>query len=187
MMPRGVEVEIVDDEATIAFVDPTLRGQGLAALLAAGGPDAVGKVTIPRTAYIVPVDVARAAGLLDEVPPFADGGVILGPSAPSDDSVPVVLDPGHIVPVDDGSAFLDAITGTVEVPADPGPAAEAAGGETVADAPTLEAPVSWPEGEPTDEWHRPELNSYAEALGITGASDLPNKAAVLAAIKENQS
>lgn len=176
-MPRGVEVEVVDGMATIAFVDRSLRGLGLTALLAAGGPESVQKVTQPRVAYIVPVEVARAAGLLDEAPQYASGGLIVGPTAAAD-SVPVALA---------SDVLADAITGTVEVPADPGPVVEVEGSETAGDAATLATPVSWPEGEPDDEWKRPELNSYAEALGITGAADLPNKDAVLAAIKENQS
>lgn len=64
-MPEGVEVTIEDGEATIEFSDRRLRGGGLSALLAAGGPGAVTKVTLPRAAYVVPVAVAQAAGMYD--------------------------------------------------------------------------------------------------------------------------
>lgn len=65
-MPQGVAVDVEDGFATIEFVDRSKRGQGLTTLLALTSPDNIEKQTRPRTAYRVPVDVARAAGLLDE-------------------------------------------------------------------------------------------------------------------------
>jgi hypothetical protein len=41
---------------------------------------------------------------------------------------------------------------------------------------------AWPDGTPSDDWTRAELDAYAKAHGIEGVADLPNKAAVLAAI-----
>lgn len=76
-MPAGVDVAVEDGFATIAFVDPSLRGPGLAALFAAGTPpELVEKVTRPRVAYTVPEGKARLAGLLDEAPKYAEGGVV---------------------------------------------------------------------------------------------------------------
>lgn len=46
---------------------------------------------------------------------------------------------------------------------------------------------AYPEGEPDDDWTRPELDAYAQAvkgLDTTSKSDFPTKAAVLAAITE---
>ena len=71
-MPIGVEVDIEDDEATVAFVDRTRKGPGLNALLKVGGPENVRKVTLPREAYVVPVWVARDAGLTEDAPAPAD-------------------------------------------------------------------------------------------------------------------
>ena len=71
-MPIGVEVDIEDDEATVAFVDRTRKGPGLNALLKVGGTENVRKVTLPREAYVVPVWVARDAGLTDDAPAPAD-------------------------------------------------------------------------------------------------------------------
>jgi hypothetical protein len=73
-MPAGVAVEVEDGYATVEFLDRRLRGVGIGALLAAGGPEAVEKLTRPRTAYRVPESVARAAGLLDEPADFDRGG-----------------------------------------------------------------------------------------------------------------
>ena len=65
-MPVGVEVLVEDGVAAIEFVDATLRGPGLAELFKHARPDEVQKVTRPSTQYLVPVEYARAAGLLDE-------------------------------------------------------------------------------------------------------------------------
>ncbi|ART68197.1 hypothetical protein BTO20_06025 [Mycobacterium dioxanotrophicus] len=42
---------------------------------------------------------------------------------------------------------------------------------------------AWPDGEPDDDWKRPQLDAYAAAHGID-TSKLSNKAEVLAAIQE---
>lgn len=44
----------------------------------------------------------------------------------------------------------------------------------------------YPDGEPNDDWRRPQLDAYAAAHGID-TTDLPTKAAVLAAITERTS
>jgi len=47
----------------------------------------------------------------------------------------------------------------------------------------LPQPVkAWPDGEPDDDWKRGELDAYATAHGLA-TRDLPNKDAVLAAIR----
>lgn len=83
-MPEGVNVLVEDDEATIEFVDQSLRGQGLGKLLKAGGPERVRKVTRPTVAYIVPESVARAAGFIDGEAPAAEPA----PSKGYDDGLP---------------------------------------------------------------------------------------------------
>lgn len=139
-MPEGVDVVVENGFATIEFVDRSLRGPGLAKLLAVGTPpELIDKVTLPRLAYIVPEGNARLAGLLDEAEPpnFAEGGVI-----PADADLPETLpDTAHVVP------------------------------------------VSWPDGDPDDDWKRAELDAYASAHGLD-TRELPNKAAALAAIQE---
>lgn len=195
-MPVGVDVVVEDGFATIEFVDRSLRGPGLAKLLEVGTPpELIDKVTIPRLAYIVPEGNARLAGLLDEVdvPEFADGGAILGPSQPSEDSVPVLLDPGYVVPGDGvpQQQGVEAQPGeTVElVSTDAGgpytvlPEVENPDGTTSLAPITVETqPKAWPDGEPDDAWKRPELDAYARSKGID-PTELPNKDAVLAAIE----
>lgn len=68
-MPVGIEVVVENGEATVDFVDPLLKGQGIAALLEVTPPKLVDKVTGPaaRVRYRVPEQFARAAGFLDEV------------------------------------------------------------------------------------------------------------------------
>ncbi len=65
-MPVGVEVLVEDGIASIEFVDPSLRGIGLTKLLKHAPADQVHKLTSPSVQYQVPVEYARAAGLLDE-------------------------------------------------------------------------------------------------------------------------
>jgi hypothetical protein len=67
-MPVGIEVVVENGEATVDFVDPLLKGQGIAALLEVTPPKLVDKVTGPaaRVRYRVPEQFARAAGFLDE-------------------------------------------------------------------------------------------------------------------------
>ncbi len=87
-MPEGVEVTIEDGVATIEFLDRGLRGRGVGALLAAGGPSAVTKVTLPRTAYVVPVSVAAAAGMLDGYTPPKAAPAAAPPPKGYDDGLP---------------------------------------------------------------------------------------------------
>ncbi|CAA0134555.1 Uncharacterised protein [Mycolicibacterium vanbaalenii] len=114
-MPAGVESVVEDGVATIEFVDPSVRGVGLARLLEHAPADQVSKVTRPRVAYIVPEEFARAAGLLDAA------------------AEPVVAQ-------------------------------------------------QWPDGDPDDDWKRPELDAYAAAHGLD-PGEYGNKAELLAAIK----
>ncbi|WP_454232033.1 hypothetical protein [Mycolicibacterium fortuitum] len=154
-MPAGVDVVVEDGFATIEFVDRSLRGPGLAKLLEVGTPpELIEKVTLPRLAYIVPEGNARLAGLLDE----AD--------------------------------VQDAIVGTIEIPdGDPVPDPVFAEGGPLPDGalPVLGSsgedvlPKSWPDGEPSDQWKRPELDAYARSKGID-PSELSNKDEVLDAI-----
>jgi len=69
-MPEGVEAVVEDGFATIDFVDPSLRGPGLAKLFELGTPpELVEKLTrAPRAVYRVPEGNAREAGLLDDPP-----------------------------------------------------------------------------------------------------------------------
>lgn len=158
-MPAGVDVVVEDGFAAIEFVDPSLRGPGLGKLLAVGTPpELIEKVTRPRLAYIVPEGDARVAGLLDE----AD--------------------------------VQDAIVGTVHVPVGVAvpDATFAEGGPISADEdlPTLTSgedvlPKAWPDGEPSDSWKRPELDTYATSKGLD-TRELPNKDEVLAAIEAKE-
>ncbi|NOR03693.1 hypothetical protein HGK72_26945 [Mycolicibacterium fortuitum] len=189
-MPAGVDVVVEDGFATIEFVDRSLRGPGLAKLLEVGTPpELIEKVTLPRLAYIVPEGNARLAGLLDEadVPEFADGGVIHGPSQPSEDSVPVLLDPGYVVPGDGIGAqpgeTVELVSTDTGGPYTVLPEIENPDGTTPLEPITVEPqPKAWPDGEPDDAWKRPELDAYARSKGID-PTELPNKDAVLAAIE----
>lgn len=65
-MPDGVLVTVVDGMAAVEFLDPALRGPGVASLIEFGGAATVEKRTRPpRPVYIVPEGNARAVGLLD--------------------------------------------------------------------------------------------------------------------------
>lgn len=74
----------------------------------------------------------------------------------------------------DGPAEESPIVGVLDVPeTDP---------ETTTPEPTETlATNGWPEGEPSEEWQRSELDAYAAAYGIDTAS-LPDNPSVLAAI-----
>lgn len=80
-MPKGVEVVVDDGFAEIDFVDPVLRGPGLAKLIDVGGAETVETLTRegPRRKYRVPEGNAREAGLIDEAtstpppPAYPDG------------------------------------------------------------------------------------------------------------------
>lgn len=66
-MPNGIETFVDDGFATVDFVDPSLRGPGLAKLSSIGGPESVETITRdgPRRKYRVPEGNAREAGLID--------------------------------------------------------------------------------------------------------------------------
>jgi hypothetical protein len=66
-MPTGVETYIADGFATVDFVNPSLRGPGLAKLAEIGGAESVETITRdgPRRKYRVPEGNAREAGLVD--------------------------------------------------------------------------------------------------------------------------
>ena len=188
-MPKGVDATVENGFATIEFVDQSLRGPGLAALFAAGTqPELVEKVTRPRVAYIVPEGNARAAGLLDEaIEAPADG--TWTELVSTDTGGPYTILPEIENP--DGTTPLDAIIGTVEIPAGvPVPDPVFAEGGPLPDGswPVLGTsgedvlPKQWPDGEPEIEWKRPELDAYARSKGID-PTELPNKDAVLAAIE----
>lgn len=176
-MPAGVEVVVENGFATIDFVDKTLRGPGLAKLLAIGTPpDAIEKLTRegPRAVYVVPEGNAREAGLLDEAdsPQFAGGGML----PPLDDSHGVeFVDPGGdgvekvgIEGRPDGS-FTELVT--------------EGNGEPLPDIAPSDEPKAWPDGDPEMDWTRDELNAYAASKGID-AHELPNKQTVLDAIAD---
>ena len=66
-MAKGVEVEITDGIAEIAFVDPSKRGPALSKLIEIGGPDAVHADTGgTRRTYITAESFAVKAGLVDK-------------------------------------------------------------------------------------------------------------------------
>ncbi|MBV9919278.1 MAG: hypothetical protein JOY78_00265 [Pseudonocardia sp.] len=48
-------------------------------------------------------------------------------------------------------------------------------------------PIEYPQGEPSTKWGRDELDAYALRQHGLDTSDLPNKGAVLTAIKEGKS
>ena len=66
-MPAGIIATVDNGFATIDFVDQSKRAQGLADLMAAGGPGSIETITRdgPRRKYRVPVQFATTAGLLD--------------------------------------------------------------------------------------------------------------------------
>lgn len=140
-MPEGIAVVVEDGMATIEFVDRSKRGHALAMLLEVGGPDSVTKVTRPRNLYTVPEEVARAAGLLDEVPA--------------------------------------AIVGEVQIEGTLGEPTDVEGDETG----TAVLPNTYPDGEPDDDWRRPQLDAYALGVHELDTTGLPNKGAVLDAIR----
>ena len=63
------------------------------------------------------------------------------------------------------------------------PEPEPVGSPEAAVAPAVPDASRWPEGEPTDEWKRTELDAYALAHGID-TTEAANKAAALAVIQE---
>lgn len=171
-MPAGVAVEVgADGFATIDFVDPSKRGVGLAALIAVGGSAVIEKLTRtgPRVLYRVPEGNARAAGLLDSksepITPTdtSSAGDASGCVPPEGPSVTELF----AQEVRSGS-YSDAYSG-----------ATGGGQDTGSDA----VIDTYDDGLPDGDWSRAALNAYAAEHGIVSPADLPNKAAVLAAIR----
>lgn len=86
---------------------------------------------------------------------------------------------------------LDAIIGTAEIPDGvpvPDPASVEGGPLPDGSLPVLDTsgedvvPKAWPDGEPDDDWKRPELDAYAKAVKGIDTREFKNKDAVLAAI-----
>jgi hypothetical protein len=66
-MAHGIEVDIQDGIAELAFADHTVRGQALTALHEVGGPDCVVVDSGgTRRTYVVPESIAADAGLIDK-------------------------------------------------------------------------------------------------------------------------
>lgn len=167
-MPAGVAVEVADGFATIDFVDPTKRGVGLAALIAVGGSEVIEKLTRsgPRVLYRVPEGNARAAGLLDKksepiaVVDTSSGADATGCVPPEGPSVTELF----AQEVRSGD-FADAYSGVTG----------AAGQPLIVEG--------YDDGLPDGDWSRAALNKWAVEHGISDPDHLPNKAAVLAAIR----
>lgn len=161
-MPAGVEVVVDEGFATIDFVDRTLRGPGIAALLAVGGPETVETLTLegPRRVYRVPEGNAREAGLLD------DGGEFVTDVyhvAADGTETPLVPDAdGAVTLVSDGTGGGDGLLSPIDNAEPP-------------------AAPQWPEGDPSDDWSLAELKAYAGNKG-KDAHELRTKAKVLALI-----
>lgn len=69
-MAEGIQVEVADGFARVEFLDKSKRGDGLAALIKAGGPGLIDVDTSgSRKTYIVPESVAEDAGLIDAPKP----------------------------------------------------------------------------------------------------------------------
>lgn len=163
-MPEGVAVEVSGGVASIEFVDRSLRGRGVAALLAVGGPESVEKRTRPEVHYLTPESVAREAGLLDNPSP-----------APEPEPAPAAV----VVLTGDGAGggggeAATATTITLPVP----PVAPQEPGDTGTET---------NEGEPSLEWSRAALNEAAAKAGVENADKLANKAEVLDALSKAKS
>lgn len=193
-MPAGVEVLVADGFATIDFVDPKLRGQGLAALLENTPPEFIETLTRtgPRRLYRVPEGNAREAGLVDkasqvdqlDTPDTSSASDVSG-FVPADGPSTTNL---HAQTVRSGS-YADAyaehavvvegqIVEWTDVVGD-------GSGTALPDAdPSTLAPDAQPiEPLPDEEWSRAALNAAAAKAGVEHPEKLPNKAAVLDALK----
>jgi len=85
-MPAGIEVEVDGGFATLAFLNPALRGPALAELVEIGGGESIEVITRdgPRKKYRVPLGNATTAGLIDgsaQVPPNDSAGQDTGSAA----------------------------------------------------------------------------------------------------------
>ncbi|ORB30706.1 hypothetical protein [Mycobacterium persicum] len=167
-MTTGIEVAVRDGFATIDFIDPSLRGPALEKLIDIGGHESIDAVTRvgPRKLYRVPEGNAREAGLLDadtEVDELAAGARDQGWAQRLADvghEQPVTL-AGQRQPEPDQASLPDSS------PAQP--------------LQQTQQTRNYPEGEPSDDWKRPELDSYAKAKGLD-PSAYSTKAALLDAI-----
>ncbi|WP_280466821.1 hypothetical protein [Nocardia cyriacigeorgica] len=77
-MPAGVFVDVDDTTADVHVPDPVLRRKIARQLVEAARPEPwrVDVQTVRGAkVFRAPVDVVRAAGLLDEAPPFDEGGI----------------------------------------------------------------------------------------------------------------
>lgn len=77
-MPAGVYVDVDDKTADVHVPDPVLRRQIARKLVEAARPQPwrVDVQTVRGAkVFRAPIDVVRAAGLLDEAPPFDGGGI----------------------------------------------------------------------------------------------------------------
>lgn len=202
-MPAGIIAHVENGDAILEFVDRSLKGPALEALLDIGGPGSI-KVdtrTGPRRRYIVPVGNAEAADLLDgdEVAPLKTAGVGTGASAAlvaADPNAPGNGDDWH-TPVEANSSE-HAYVGTTKPTGQSGVQFSQfpdSGTGGLNPAPTHadiikhvrgggaeEAGQEWPDGEPSLAWSRSELNAYAAHLGVENPAGLANKEAVLDAI-----
>ena len=177
-MPKGIAVGVEDGAATIEFVDHTLRGVTLAELFKhTPDPSVVVKTTRPL-AYTVPVEVARAAGLLDEHrdEPADVVGEFVQPIGIE------TLDADQLAVVVDGAGVEH--TGTL--PTEGRSAEEPAPTET----PAAEEPTQTPtydDGLPDMDWSRPAINDFAAALtpplDVTGEK---SKELAIKAIEDHQ-
>lgn len=167
-MPQGVDVVVDDGVALVDFRGPGTRGPGLAALIAAGGRPR--KVTRggPRPRYEVAESAAKRAGLLDKVSVVDELATDVRSSAgdPSGMVQPTV-------PSSTAAHTQTQHTGKLRQ-RDPQP--------SLTEPPADEVPPTWPEGEPSEDWRRDELDDYALAHGLD-TSGMAKKADVLAAIK----
>ena len=193
-MPAGIIAHVENGDAILEFVDRSLKGPALEALIDIGGPGSI-KVdtrTGPRRRYIVPVGNAEEADLLDgdEVAPLKTAGVDTGASAAlvaADPNTPVEANSsehayvGTTKPTGQSgvqfSQFPDSGTGGLN----PAPTHEEII-KHVRGGGAEEAGQEWPDGEPSLAWSRSELNAYALHLGVENPAGLANKEAVLDAI-----
>lgn len=177
-MPAGVEVLVEGGFATIDFVDPKLRGVGVAALLEHTPPEFIETLTRtgPRRLYRVPEGNAREAGLIDkasqvealEAPDTSSAGNAFGAVPPEFPSTANL----HAQVVRSGSYASEYADGGL------------LGALTDVD-PSSYPPDAQPiEPLPEIDWSRAALNEYAEKHGIDSPENLPNKGAVLDAINK---
>ncbi|MFA1701647.1 hypothetical protein ACDT10_01885 [Mycobacterium intracellulare] len=160
--PAGVEVAVRAGFAIIDFTDPDQRGPALAKLIDIGGGESIESFTrgTPRKVYRVPEGNAREAGLLDDstlvegLTPAADTGFAAALAAA-----------GHQQP--------PTLTGQ-RAPEQPDLPHDTA----------LQAPGDYPDGAPDADWTRAELDAYALDVKHIDTIGLPNKAAVLDAIRK---